>query len=462
MNRSLQIWNFSMVLVVACLGVAKSARCQVTALHGPIGRQDRTLDPTSPSQLVNELPGQLEASPRTVPAQPVASRVDPRDTRPPAQQPRVTAIALESVHDPLYDRIVYELPRPLQAEDTPADAVRFLADPRAVAMLSHGIPREVVIRRIGLLSRLQEAAGRHRFSDRPIIVPVATKSSPASPRIRGAVDVTTVCPHLDQDRIRRLAEQVPPEPPAPAVVAAVMTIASLADSRPADPGTSDLASTAGQQTEPTPSPARRALEYPPEPIATQREVFTAVAKTRDVAIVDRLVERSISGESAPIGTGVGVVRRPRSRAECPPEPPTLRTAPGQRKRTAETTAPTSQVPIQSAVIRLAEETPAAPGLAEVSPAAEEPVLDRPGAVNRIGGVTSRAAVLANGDPLLSPFARQPTRSSIAPAIARALSRAWDLTLAETSRSYAQPARKALIRTLRQWPVQELLPPAEIP
>ena len=454
MNRSLQIWNFSMVLVVACLGVAKSARCQVTALHGPIGRQDRTLDPTSPSQLVNELPGQLEASPRTVPAQPITSRVDPRDARPPAQQPRVTAIALESGHDPLYDRIVYELPRPLQAEDTPAAAVRFLADPRAVAMLSHGIPREVVIRRIGLLSRLQEAAGRHRFSDRPIIAPVATKSSAASPRL----DVTTVCPHLDQDLLRRLAEQVPPEPPAPAV----MAIASLADSRPVDPGTSDLASTADQQTERTPSPARRALECPPEPIATQREVFTAVAKTRDAAIVDRLVERSISGESAPIGTGVGVVRRPRSRAECPPEPAALRTAAGQLKRTAETTARTSQAPIQSAVIRLAEETPTAPGLAEVSPVAEEPVLERPAALNRIGGVTSRPAVLANGDPLLSPFPHQPTRSSIAPAIARALSRAWDLTLAETSRSYAQPARKALIRTLRQWPVQELLPPAEIP
>ena len=178
MNRPLQFWRFSIVLLLTGLTAVESARCQVAALHGPIGRRVRTLDPTSPPQLAADLAGRSAQSVSPMESS-VTSEV-PAVGRSRFEQATVEPAVLRSELDPPNDRVVQASPDPGQAVEIPADSAQFLADPRAVAMLSHGIPRDVVLRRIALLSRLQAAAGRHGFSG-PLVTSRVATSPPHDP-----------------------------------------------------------------------------------------------------------------------------------------------------------------------------------------------------------------------------------------------------------------------------------------
>ncbi|MEE3371901.1 MAG: hypothetical protein VX346_21390 [Planctomycetota bacterium] len=324
MNRSLQLLRMSVVLLITCLAGVQSAPCQVAALHGPIGRPSQSLSPGEESQLVEQAPSQ--STPAEAEELVSSSNQRTTDAVPPA--PIVDqAVVLRSGHDPAYDRAVYDnsVAKPSNVE---VDGERYLADPRAVAMLSHGISRNVVVRRIALLSRLQEAAGQHRFAPQVVTKSVAVNGVTVPQKSPMGAVVSSACPYVDQKEQARLALQVPPEPPL-ATNAVVVQSASPAAS-PSRPNVPLAA--AEQLTQPVPESTSPVVESPPEPGAPRLGYFIAVIDAAEdpglgyfIAVIDGPEDTigdasddvTIASDPQPIGTGIG----PRlAFEETPPEP----------------------------------------------------------------------------------------------------------------------------------------------
>ncbi|MCH2399617.1 MAG: hypothetical protein MK364_10940 [Pirellulales bacterium] len=326
MNRSLQLLRISVVLLITCLAGVQSAPCQVSALHGPIGRPSQSLSPGEASQLVEHTTSQSTP----VAVEPVVSSSDQLATDAATVPPEPVvdqAVVLRSGHDPAYDRAVYDnsvaKPSPVGVAEE-----RYLTDPRAVAMLSHGISRNVVVRRIALLSRLQEAAGRHRFAPQVAIKPGATKDVIVSPQPPMSAVASSVCPYVDQKDQARLALQVPPEPPLAAVAAVVDTeTVEPSTSSPNVPlaGTEQLSQAGPETTSPV-------AEFPPEPGEPRLGYFIAVIDAVEepglgyfIAVIDGPEDRvgdenddvTIASDPRPIGTGIGPGL---TLEETPPEP----------------------------------------------------------------------------------------------------------------------------------------------
>lgn len=475
MNRSLQLLRISVVLLITCLAGVQSAPCQVAALHGPIGRPSQSLSPDEASQLVEH------AAPQSTPLveeplvsstdQPAASdrRTTEAATVPP--EPAVDqAVVLRSGHDPAYDRAVYDnsVAKPLPvgvAEE------RYLADPRAVAMLSHGISRNVVVRRITLLSRLQEAAGRHRFGPQVAIKPGATNDGTVSPKPPISAVAASVCPYVDQKDQARLARQVPPEPPL-AAVAAVVETENL------EPSVSSpnvpLAGTQ-QRSQRDPNSTSPVTELPPEPAQPRLGYFIAVIDAVEepslgyfIAVFDGPEDTvgdesggvTIASDPRPIGTGIGPGL---TLAEIPPEP----ASDAIRSQPATVAVATEEAPA-AVVEELQQAPPAGAGGALIEEMETPVVLNTEPLENEEGvaivaepsgatfgafagdafdgtGVSAEfdggpplvadlirpaqesAGTLESNDAAASPFPGEPGPPAITPAIGRAFQQAWEKT-----------------------------------
>ena len=326
MNHSLQLLRMSVVLLITCLVGVQSAPCQVAALHGPIGRPSQSLSPGEESQLVEQAPSQ--STPTGADELVSSSNQSTADTETVPPEPVVDrAVVLRSGPDPAYDRAVYgnSVAQPSVVE---VDEERYLADPRAVAMLSHGVSRNVVVRRIALLSRLQEAAGQHRFVPQVATKSVAATDVTVPQKSPMPAVVSSACPYVDQKEQARLALQVPPEPPLSTRAAVVQTARPEASpSRPTVPLVA-----AEQLTQPVPESTGTLVESPPEPGAPRLGYFIAVIDAAEepslgyfIAVIDGPEDTigdastavTIASDPQPIGTGIG----PRSAfQETPPEP----------------------------------------------------------------------------------------------------------------------------------------------
>ena len=461
MNRSLQLLRISVVLLITCLAGVQSAPCQVSALHGPIGRPSQLLSPGEASQLVEHTTSQSTP----VAVEPVVSSSDQlaasdqlaTDAATVPPEPAVDqAVVLRSGHDPAYDRAVYAnsvaKPSPVGVAEE-----RYLTDPRAVAMLSHGISRNVVVRRIALLSRLQEAAGRHRFAPQVAIKPGATKDVIVSPQPPMSAVTSSVCPYVDQKDQARLALQVPPEPPLAAVAAVVDTeTVEPSTSSPNVPlaGTEQLSQAGPETTSPV-------AEFPPEPGEPRLGYFIAVIDAVEepglgyfIAVIDGPEDRvgdenddvTIASDPRPIGTGIGPGL---TLEETPPEPgrDAIRSEPVTVALATEE-APTAaveelqQAPQEGTGDALIEEVEAPVVLNTETLENEEDgaIVAEPsvaifgtfdgGAFDSAGGSAAfdGGATLESNATGASPFpGGEPSPPAITPAIGRAFQQAWEKT-----------------------------------
>ena len=472
MNRSLQLSRMSVVLLVTCLAGVRSAHCQVAALHGPIGRPIQSLSPGAASQLVDQqrqpaavLAAAASAS-STQPAVPTGISAQ----TPPAEE----AVVVLSEAEPVDDRTA-EKTSALNAAPVIADADRYLADPRAVAMLSHGVSRDVVVRRIALLSRLQDAAGRHRFSP-----PVATKSLVAKQLTadkKTPVDtkVASICPYANQQEQIRLAAQIPPEPP---VTAIAEVVGGAVAGEPADAPASQ-SNSAPARVDPIDLPVTESTvqvaEFPPEPAEPRLGYFIAVIDAPEkpklgyfIAVIDGPEDTVhgvagdlvIASDPLPIGTGI----RPEPAAgETPPEPvgtdlPSRRPSAAlanqvsqatvgdefQREESFDDTEATFVFEPETVEIEAGDAIVATPAGLTLD------AFDGAVADEQIGPGQNPTIVVETKSTFSSPFPEEPSPPAIAPAIGRALQQAWDTTFSEAARTYTQPAREALMRSLQQW------------
>ena len=476
MNRSLQLLRISVVLLITCLAGVQSAPCQVAALHGPIGRPSQSLSPGEASQLVEHTIPQstpLAVEPLVSSSdQPAASDQRITDAASVPPEPAVDeAVVLRSGHDPAYDRAVYDN----SASPVGVAEERYLTDPRAVAMLSHGISRNVVVRRIALLSRLQEAAGRHRFAPQVAIKPVTTNDVTGSSQPPISAVASSVCPYVDQKDQARLARQVPPEPPLAAVAAVVDTVVDTENLEHS--ASSPNLSLAGTEllSQLDPESTSPVTEFPPEPGEPRLGYFIAVIDAVEepsfgyfIAVIDGPEDTvgdesgdvTIASDPRPIGTGIGPGL---TLAETPPEPE----SDAIRSRSATVAlapeeAPTAAVeelqhdPQEGAGDALIEEvetpvvlnTEALENEEDVAIVAEPSVatfgtfdgdaFDGAGVSAEFGGGTplvaesirpaqESAATLESNDAAASPFPGEPSPPAITPAIGRAFQQAWEKT-----------------------------------
>ena len=469
MNRSLQLLRMSVVLLFMCLAGVQSASGQMAALHGPIGRPSQPLSPGAASQLVEQTP---------TPATPVGAEVlapssnehtADAETVPP--EPAVeSAFVLRSGDDPASDQAVDE-----NSAARPSPAVvageRYLSDPRAVAMLSHGISRNVVVRRIALLSRLQEAAGRHRFAPQVAVKSVAATGVTVPQQPLSNAAPSSVCPYVDQKEQARLALQVPPEPPLAAIAEVVETkTPEAAVSRPNVPLAGTVQPGTVQPSQRVPELTSQVSEFPPEPGAPRLGYFIAVIDAPEepslgyfIAVIDGL-EDTIGDESAavtiasdprPIGTGIATQL---AFEETPPEPardvirshsPAVALA-IEEARSAPVAALQQDLPVDLEDALIEEvETPLAVDAETLGNEEDAAIVAEPevatfdafdgDAFDGIGfddgvlvddpirPVQKPATTLQSNGVGASPFPGEPSPPAIAPAIGRAFRQAWEKT-----------------------------------
>lgn len=469
MNRSLQLLRMSVVLLFLCLAGVQSAPGQMAALHGPIGRPSQPLSPGEASQLAEQTP--TPANPLGAEVLVASSNEHTADAETVPPEPAVeSALVLRSEDDTASDQDVDE-----NSVVRPSPAVvageRYLSDPRAVAMLSHGISRNVVVRRIALLSRLQEAAGRHRFAPQVAMKSVAATglTVPQQPLISAAP--SSVCPYVDQKEQARLALQVPPEPPLAAVVGVVETVTpETVASRPNVPLAGTIQPRAVQPSQRVPELTSQASEFPPEPGAPRLGYFIAVIDAPEepnlgyfIAVIDGL-EDTIGDESAavtiasdprPIGTGIAPQL---ALEETPPEPardvirnhsPAVALA-TEEARSAPVEALQQDLPVDLEDALIEEvETPVAVNAETLGNVEDGAIVAEPAVAtfdafdgDALDGTGFEGGVLVD-EPLrtvqkpattlqsngvgASPFPEESSPPAIAPAIGRAFQQAWEKT-----------------------------------